>query len=98
MVLVALACVASAWLGSEWQFVRKRRAVLQKWQAPGYPIVLPTPLESTMLGAAKIPWHRRLMGDRPVSRIMLGSSMPDEDSELAKKWFPEARVGVVRPI
>jgi hypothetical protein len=39
-----------------------------------------------------IPWIRRVLGDKAVSHILLGTWASDEEFERASQLFPEAQI------
>ncbi len=101
LVLVAVACVPAAWLGSQWRVVRERRAVRESWGGDAeVTVVLPS---AVLLAAeqetgfrwrrspATIPRIRRWLGDKAMHRISFRGA-DSEKIERALRWFAEASV------
>ena len=93
LVVVMLLGISIGWLTVEARFVRQRKLMMAKWEVspgdarPAIYLRISGYLKSRFPERSfSIPWHRRLLGDRPICHIWVRSAQAAE----AERLFPEA--------
>ncbi len=97
LIVVTLLAVPCAYVGWQAKIVRERKIMARRIMAvdKGFVYVNPTQ-PSHIVAASSIPWIRRLLGDEPVSMILLPIVTGPTTRGEAQAVFPEAAVRAMK--
>jgi hypothetical protein len=111
LTLLAIPC---AWLGSEWNVVHERAALIERVEADGgFVYYLGSCIEAPVIEMpashreivikpsmqpAPISTIRRWLGDRNLERIVIQNDFPDHDEKRILDLFPQTEVRKIYPI